>query len=254
MKFYFSFILLIFISNSSIVSQTLLTHLLFEESHTVFKGQLIDVEYESSNAEGSSFTIALKVEKYFKGASNYSKIKIGLDKLDVIDLKLDTVYMDYDIQLDRKNPYFFFASKLTKSIQEGVGYGKFVSRIEGIEYSKNLEQLFSSFDITRGVIRKGATSLAFDMMSSNAEQTIVGKVTSIKNRKGKYQVKVKTSTSEKIIVSSHLNSVGTEGEIKIGKDYLFYVQEEKNKHLYPMDDYIGVLEATMGDKLRYRNK
>ena len=80
-------------------AQSMLTYHVFHHSKNVFKGKVVQFRYGTSNAEGSSFSVKINIEQKYKSNSSAKQVSIGTFKLDVIDLDLDTMIMDYSFQI-----------------------------------------------------------------------------------------------------------------------------------------------------------
>ena len=236
-----------------IQSQTLITKLLFDEAHSVFKGKVSKISYEESNGEGSSFAVTVNVERFYKGAYDYPKVGFGVDKADAIDLELDTMIMDYRFQIEKDKSYFFFTHRIVKSHSPKKGWTKLVEGgIEGIAFTEDLQEVLSSYR-TDYMTSKNGPSVAFSTMMSNVDSIVVAEVKSIKPKKSYYQLKLRTLKGIMKLNIPRLTCVCEQGVIKNEGHYIFYTQRIKNGKYKLIDEWVGTIEMTDYEKNRYKN-
>ncbi len=235
-------------------TQTLITRILFDEAHTVFKGKLSDIKYEESDGDGSAFTLKVSIQKYYKGARDYETIKFGVDKLDVIDLELDTMIMDYGIQMEKDASYFFFVNKLVQSNDKKSGYTWLVEpRIEGIPFSKELERILLSYRQSYKISTTGTSSIAFSTMMGKDYDVLIGSIQSIKEKKDGYHLKVKMLDRTRTVILSRLHCICMNSQIEIGNVYNFFVQKNDSRQLKLIDEWTGIIESNYYEKNRFEN-
>ncbi|MEZ4942049.1 MAG: hypothetical protein R3D58_14315 [Saprospiraceae bacterium] len=239
-------------------AQSVILELLYAEAKNVFKGKVERIRYESSNGEGSSFSVHVIVEKMYKGDEPYHAVIFGVEKADVIDVELDTIILDYSFNIIQDSSYLFFANEIRlTSAKEKTGLSRFISEIEGIPVTNNLEQLLEKYDKytfleTKNTRNYPTSNFALDKMKTNSGTIFSGKVLKIEARQGiGYALKVGTKSGKKTVLSKNTNCVCGEGSIKVGRVYVFYTNKDEANKYRLVDEWLSIIEASEYDKLKY---
>ena len=250
--------LMVFFS-SQLDAQSIMLDLLFRQSKNVFKGKVEKISYISSNGEGSSFAVAIKVEKFYKGNKHYAKIVFGADKSDIIDLELDTIVMDYAFQISQGSSYVFFTDKIVNSndslAESGFTWLK-ERYIEGIPFTKELDIQLDAYDKNAflEVNHKYYTSsnFVFNLLRSNSSSIFLGKVNELRELESNaYKLKVSTINGDVFVITKNMNCICEAGTIRIGQQYIFYTNKDEANNFRLVDEWLGIIQASEYDKVKY---
>lgn len=249
---------LFFCWGGQLPAQSVILDLLYTEARNVFLGKVQYIKYGTSNGQGSHFGVSILVEEVYKGDHQYQEISFGVLKLDVIDLELDTMVLDYAFQIQKDSSYVFFTKEIrATSVQQKSGSTSLTeSEIEGVPISVELEQVLQARDAFTFLTLENTrnypnSNFAFNSMKANSSAVFFGQlsaITAVDN--GFYRLQVRTPEEERIVMVKRRACICRSGALEIGGEYMFYTNPDEAGGFRLVDEWLGVIEASEYDRLR----
>ncbi len=237
----------IFAALNICTGQSLATNILHKQARLVYKGYVSAIIPGSTDSQGMWFGVRTKVEKVYKGLFYEDQIGISIRKPEVFDTINNWWTIRTDFQIKAGEVYVFFVTPRRLEDFDGkVYYNADLTNevIEGIYFSEQLEGEIEQFSDALIESSSPLGPLVFQFLFQSSPTIFQGEIIQIieTNELHRYSLKVKNDSGEIYVNTIDLHCICESGEVRLGKNYLFFLAPIGNDRYLLTDRWLGIFE------------